>query len=227
MRLAVLAAFGCTPTAYTPPARPMPLSPAQIPERGKYDVQLDGNTSGSPLGPGIFGANLRYRHAVAEHVALVGDAGFARAHYAEDGGPDPDAGMGRAGAQWTAAVNEDVDAAVFGGVGAGYAPTAGGWASTDAGAIVSSNGRNVRLAAAIDAFFSQPFATRMFEVQSQMLRLPTTLGVMGLVGVEVGPRDRAIVGGLALAGLRAAATDAEPAHGDLFLGLGGGFRFGQ
>jgi len=227
MRAAVLLLVGCVPAAYAPPARVLPLSPAQIPRRGNFDLQLDGNTNGSALGPGVFGANLRYRQGMSEHVALVADAGFARAHYAEEGSPDPNAGMGRAGAQLATPVNEDLDAAAFAGVGAGYAPTAGGWASTDAGAIVTTTGSYVRVAAAIDGFYSQPFATKKFGVQGETLRLPTTYGVMGLLGLEVGPRDRAVVGGLALAGLHANANDVQPAQDDVFVGLGGGFRFGQ
>src|SRR5262245_51721655 len=98
-RIACLVLSGCAVTAYTPPARPMPLSPAQIPASGDFDVQVDGTTSGMVMGPGIWGGNVRYRRGLADHVAIVGDAGYMRAHFESDSPLDPSAYTARVGAQ--------------------------------------------------------------------------------------------------------------------------------
>jgi hypothetical protein len=214
----------CSVHAFTPPARPMPLSPAQAPARGETDVQLDGNASGEIMGPGVFAGNLRVRRGVSEGVALVGDAGILRADGDPDG-LDPRAATARVGVQVHGRAN-DIHVAVFGGAGGGHAPTAGSWASFDGGVVMSGTHRYVRPMFLVDMFVSEPFSTRTFPVGESMLRLPRTYGVQGLVGFDLGPRDRSLLLGFAVAQLWSRATDVSAGDSAGFFGLGGGFRFG-
>jgi hypothetical protein len=203
----------------------MPLGTAQAPARGRSDLQLDGNVTGEIMGPGIFAGNIRVRHGVSKRVALVGDVGMARAD-GESNGLDPRAGTARAGVHLHGDANEDVHAAVYAGAGGGYAPTAGGWASVDAGAVFTGNHRHVRPIFLVQVYGSQPIATRVFTVGDTMLRLPRTFGVQGLLGFDLGPRDRSLLLGLAIAQLSSSANDQQFARTETFFGLGAGFRFG-
>lgn len=222
--LAPLAA--CTTHAFTPSARPLPLGPAKTPTVGESDVQLDGNISGEVFGPGIYSGNVRYRRGVDENFAITGDAGFLRV----DGGgassdENPWAGLGRAGVQLGSTTGGDLDAAVFGGVGGGYAPAAGGWVSSDVGAMLAGTNRYVRPIFLVDAYASQPFATKTFMVGDESLRIPRTYGVQGLFGFELGPQKSAVLLGLALAQLWSTGNDVQEADSATFIGLGGGVRF--
>lgn len=217
-------AVGCSTHAFTPSARPMPLSPAQAPAPGEYDVQLDGNASGEVMGPGILAGNARYRRGVAEHVAVTGDLGFARADGAS-GDVNPHAGLARVGVQIHADATDEIVAAAFAGAGGGYAPAAGGWVSGDVGGMFSGTHRWVRPLLLVNVYASQPVATEVFAAGDEMLRLPRTLGVQGLFGFDLGPRDRSVMLGFAVAQLFASANDQQEAKSETFFGLGGGFRF--
>jgi hypothetical protein len=216
----------CTTHAFTPSARPLPLGPARIPTTGESDVQLDGNVSGEVFGPGIYSGNVRYRRGVDENLAVTGDAGFIRVD-GNNGSSDenPWAGLGRVGMQLAKETDGDLDAAVFGGVGGGYAPAAGGWLSSDVGAMLAGTNRYVRPIFLVDAYASQPVGTRTFMVGEDTLRLPRTYGVQGLFGFELGPQKSAVLIGLALAQLWSAANDVQEADSATFIGLGGGVRF--
>jgi hypothetical protein len=222
----LLGIAACTPRAFTPPARPLPLSSARTPAVGEGDVQLDGNASGEVFGPAIVAGNVRYRHGIADHVALTGDAGFVRVSGDdEDSNASPWAGLGRAGVQLATEANEDLDAALFAGIGGGYAPAAAGWLSTDVGVMLTGDNRHVRPIFLVDAYVAQPFATKVFEVQDEMLRMPRTAGLQGLFGFEFGPTRSAVLVGLALAQLWSAENDVQEASSSTFVGLGGGLRF--
>jgi hypothetical protein len=223
LAIAPLAIAACTPRAFAPPARPMPLGSARTPAVGEGDVQLDGNASGEVFGPGIVAGNARYRHGVADNVAVTADAGFVRV--SGDSTENPWAGLGRAGVQVASEANEDLDVAVFAGIGGGYAPAAATWASTDVGVMMSGDNKHVRPIFLVDAYFAQPFATKVFVVEDEMLRMPRTAGVQGLFGFEFGPKDRAVLVGFALAKLWSAANDVQEADSATFVGLGGGMRF--
>ena len=218
---------GCSTRAFTPPARPMPLSPAQTPKTGEYDVQVDGNANGAVFGPTLYTGNLRYRHGLSDQLSIVGDVGYARAEGHTADHLDPNAGTARVGGQLSAPAIDEIDAAVFAGVGGGYAPAAGGWGSVDVGGTLTGTHRYVRPMLVVNGYVSEPFATKVFTVTSEMLRLPRTFGAQGLVGLDLGPRDRAVLIGLAAAFLHGIATDVHEAEQDVFIGLGGGFRFGN
>lgn len=223
--LPVLATTACATHAFTPSARPMPLSPVEIPKPHEHDLQLDGNTSGEVMGPGIVSGNLRYRRGVDDHVAVTGDVGMLKVR--GDDGVSPNAGMTRVGVQVSGEATDELAATVFTGVGGGYSPIAGGWVSADTGFAIAGDHRYVRPILLVDAYASQPVGTNVFTVDDTKLRLPRTLGVQGLFGFDLGPRSRAVMLGLAVARLWSKANDVQMPLAETFIGLGGGFRFGD
>jgi hypothetical protein len=222
----VLVLGACSTHAFTPSARPMPMSPVEIPRPHEHDLQLDGNVAGEPLGPGISTGNVRYRRGVAEHVAVVGDTGIMRVDN-EGGSLNPYAGTARIGAQLSGDATDEMTATAFTGAGGGYSPVAGGWMSGDIGFAVSGDHRYVRPVMQVSAYVSQPVGTKVFSVNDTMLRLPRTWGLQGLFGFDLGPRATAVMLGLAFGQLWATANDKQEALSEMFLGLGVGFRFGQ
>lgn len=229
-----LIATACTPHAYTPSARPMPLSSAQAPSTGESDVQLDGNASGEVLGPGIVAGNVRYRRGLREDVAVVGDVGLLRVD-GNNHGQNPYAGTARVGVQVHAPANDDLHAAAFAGVGGGFAPTAGGFASVDVGGVLTGTHRYVRPVFVLDLYASEPIGAKGFVANEDNVgtgdemvdvKLPRTIGVQGLLGFDLGPRDRSALLGLAVAQLHTFENDVQEARSETFFGLGGGFRFG-
>lgn len=231
---ATLMATACTPHAYTPSARPLPLSSAQAPATGEADVQLDGNATGEVLGPGIFGGNVRYRRGVRDDLALVGDVGLLRVD-GENHGQNPYAGTARVGVQVHAPANDDLHAAAFAGVGGGFAPTAGGYASVDVGGMLTGTHRYVRPIFLLDVYASEPLGEKTFIADQDNIgtsdsmttvKLPRTVGVQGLLGFDLGRRDRSVLLGLAIAQLHTYENDVQEARSQTFFGLGGGFRFG-
>lgn len=225
----VLFGAACSTHAFTPSARPMPMSPVEIPKPQQHDLQIDGNIAGEPLGPGISTGNLRYRRGVAEHVAVVADTGLLRVDQGEDGGAslNPYAGTARIGAQFSGDATDEMEAAFFTGGGAGYSPVAGGWVSADAGFSFSGDHRYVRPVMQLSGYVSQPVGTKVFSVNDTMLRLPLTGGLQGLFGFDLGPRSRAVMLALAVGHLWTGANDKQEALSEMFVGLGVGFRFGQ
>ncbi len=223
--LPLLASMACATHAFTPSSRPMPLSPVEIPKPHEHDLQLDGNSSGEVMGPGIVSANVRYRRGIDEHVALTADAGMLKVH--GDDGVSPNAGMSRVGVQVSGDATDELVASVFSGVGGGYSPIAGGWVSADTGFAIAGDNRYVRPILLVDAYASQPVGAKVFTVDNTKLRLPRTLGVQGLFGFDLGPRSRAVMLGLAVARLWSQANDEQMALSETFIGLGGGFRFGN
>jgi hypothetical protein len=232
--LTTLAFAACTPHAYTPSARVMPLSSAEAPVTGEQDVQIDGNMTGEVFGPGVFAGNVRYRRGVRDDLALVGDVGLARVD-GNNMGQNPWATSARAGVQYHAPANDDLHAAAFAGAGAGFAPTAGGWASVDVGGVLTGTNRHVRPILVLDLYASAPLGARTFMAyednigapdDDELVKLPRTIGAQGLVGFDLGPRDRSVLLGLALARLHTFENDVQEARSETFIGLGGGFRFG-
>lgn len=218
-------AVACANHAFTPSARPLPLGPAQAPAPGEHDVQLDGNVSGEILGPTIHAGNARVRRGLTEHVALTADFGVARAA-GENVGLNPWASTARAGVHVHGDATDEIVAAAFAGAGGGYAPQAGGWVSGDVGGVLTGTHRYVRPVLQVSVYASQPVATKTFALGDEMLRLPRTFGVQGVLGFDLGRRDRAVLIGLAVAQLYAAPNDVQDALSETFIGLGGGFRFG-
>lgn len=235
LSLIVSAAAACTPHAYTPSARPMPLGTAQTPARGESDVQIDGHAQGEVLGPGIFAGNVRYRRGVKDNLAVVGDVGVARVD-GDSMGQNPYATTARAGVQVSAPhSNGDLVAAGFAGAGGGYAPTAGGWASVDVGGVLTGTNRHVRPIFLVDLYASQPIAAKSFMAYEdnyggadnvRTVMLPRTIGAQALAGFDLGPRDRSFLVGLAVAQLYTFENEVQEAKSETFFGLGGGFRFG-
>lgn len=232
--VSTLAFVACTPHAYTPSARIMPLSTAEAPATGEQDVQVDGNATGEVFGPGVFAGNVRYRRGVREDLAVVGDVGLARVD-GNNMGQNPWATSARVGVQYHAPANDDLHAAAFAGAGGGYAPTAGGYASVDVGGSLTGTNRYVRPIFVLDLYASEPLAAKTFMAYeddfgspdpAELVKLPRTIGAQGLVGFELGRREHAVLVGLALAQLHTFENDVQEAKSETFIGLGGGFRFG-
>lgn len=224
--LPVLLITACSTHAFTPSARPLPLSPVEIPKPHEHDIQLDGNVAGEVLGPGISTGNVRYRRGVAENVALVADTGLIRVDN-EGSTLNPYAGTARIGAQLAGDATDEMIAAVFTGAGGGYSPEAGGWMSGDVGFSVSGDHRYVRPVLQLSAYVSEPVGTKVFSVNDTMLRLPRTWGLQGLFGFDLGPRSSAVMLGLAIGHLWATANDKQAALSEMFIGMGVGVRFGK
>lgn len=211
----------------------MPLSTAQTPAQGEQDVQIDGHGQGEILGPGILAGNVRYRRGVSDDLAVVGDVGLARVD-GDNNGQNPYAGTARVGVQVHAPANDDLHAAVFAGAGGGFAPTAGGFASVDVGGVLTGTHRYVRPIFLLDLYASEPIGAKAFVARddagndSEMVdvKLPRTIGAQCLLGFDLGPRDRSVLIGLAIAKLHTFENDVQEARSETFFGLGGGFRFG-
>lgn len=213
----------------------MPLANAQAPARGEQDVQIDGNASGEALGAGIFDGNIRYRRGVRADLAITGDVGVLKVD-GDNNDQNPYAGTARVGVQVHAPTsNGDFHAAGFAGAGGGYSPTAGGFASVDVGGVLTGTNRYVRPIFLVALFGSEPIGEKSFMASKDNfggandivdVKLPRTIGVQGLFGFDLGPRDRSVVLGFAVATLHSYKNDVQDAQSDLFFGLGGGFRFG-
>jgi hypothetical protein len=233
LSVATISVAACTPHAYTPSSRPMPISAAQAPARGDYDVQIDGNASGEVLGASVENGNVRYRRGVRDDLAITGDVGLLHVH-GDRADQNPFAGMARVGVQYHAPANDDLHAAAFAGAGGGYSPTAGGFASVDVGGVLTGTHRYVRPIFVLDLYASEPLGAKPFSSseeeigvpdEMQTVMLPRTIGVQGLFGFELGPRDGAVVLGIAAAQLHSFENDVQAAESSTFFGLGGGFRF--
>jgi hypothetical protein len=203
----------------------MPLSPVEIPKPHEQDIQLDGNVTGEPMGPGITAGNVRYRRGVDDHLALTADVGMLKVD--GNNGLNPYAGTSRVGLQIAGDLIDDMTATLFTGVGGGHAPTAGSWVAADTGVAIAGDHRYVRPVLLVAGYAAQPVATKVFVVDDTRLRMPRTYGAQVLFGFDLGPRDRAVLLGLAFARLWSVANDTQMALAESFLGLGGGFRFGD
>jgi hypothetical protein len=213
----------------------MAISTAQAPARGEQDVQLDGNASAEAVGVGIYDGNVRYRRGVRDDLAITGDVGVLKVD-GDNHDQNPYAGTARVGVQVHGPTsNGDFHAAAFAGAGGGYSPTAGGFASVDVGGVLTGTNRYVRPIFLVDLYGSEPLGEKTFMASKDNfggaddlvdVKLPRTIGAQGLVGFDLGPRDRSAVIGLAVATLHSFKNDVQEAQSDLFFGLGGGFRFG-
>jgi len=125
---------GCSYQLVSPPARMVNLESAKTAAPGETVAGVHGAGYTAIFDPGAVVTNASVRRGVAENLEVDGDLSWARVSY--DGFPDIDRNIyaARAGAKMS---NRGGSAALFGGVGGGFAPAAGGFTAVDVGAAVS------------------------------------------------------------------------------------------
>jgi hypothetical protein len=221
--IAVLLA-ACASEAYTPSARPFPLESASGLPSGHQEVQVDVAGASNVFGPDIAIGNVRLRHAVRDDLSITADGGALNVSNGGEHGRT--GGTGRAGVVYHGD-NGEVAGGVFGGIGGGVSGV-GNWLTADTGVVVNGLGENVRPVAVLEAYVSEPVATQVFTVpdldSEVMRRLPRTLGLQALVGLQLGGAEYGLNVGLMMARLFADGTDVEEAHDDTFFGAGMGVR---
>ncbi|MFT5355026.1 MAG: hypothetical protein ACI9KE_002239 [Polyangiales bacterium] len=162
LKLPVVAALlltACSPHAFSPPGRTLPLETAAAVGVGNTAVQLEGGISAQVLGPGVVTASARVRHGVGEQTDLNVEGNFA---YFVDGDPQIDMHRGiysgRIGLKH--AFGEHF--ALTGGVGAGGS-AAGAFISPDFGFILSFENPYVVPFFSARVVLSQPMGAREVE----------------------------------------------------------------
>ena len=130
----VFALGGCSYQLVSPPARMVNLESAKTVAPGETVAGLHGAAYAAIFDPGAVVTNASVRRGVADNLEVDGDLTWARVTY--DGFPDIDRNIyaARLGAKMS---NQRGYAALFGGVGGGFAPAAGGFTAADAGVAIS------------------------------------------------------------------------------------------
>jgi hypothetical protein len=239
--LALIAA--CTPVAYAPPSRLISLDSPTAPRAGGTDVQAEVGRLGSIFGPDLVDGNLRTRYAIDDGLAVEGEAGVARVM--NEGNVYTETPSGNLRTQdatrtgYTARAgiirhgrDGSVRGAVTAGLGGGYAPIAGGWASADVGASVGGTNHWVRPWFAGDLAYNQPVSSRRFAVSNDDSETTLEMAANGMVrltiGLELGPENCALLLGFSVTTVLASSNgvlDNEPHDGNEgFLTLAAGFR---
>jgi hypothetical protein len=124
----------CSYQLVSPPARMINLESAKTVAPGETVGGLHGAAYGAIFGAGASIANATVRRGVADDLEVDADASWAHVDY--DGFPDIDRNIyvARVGAKLS---NKGGWAALFGGLGGGYAPAAGGFSALDVGGALS------------------------------------------------------------------------------------------
>jgi len=121
---------GCSYQLVSPPARMVNLESAKTVAPGETMAGLHGAGYATIFDPGAVVTNASVRRGVADNLEVDGDLSWARVTY--DGFPDIDRNIyaARAGAKMS---NDRGSVALFGGLGGGFAPAAGGFTAADLG----------------------------------------------------------------------------------------------
>jgi hypothetical protein len=211
------------------------------PAAGGTDVQIDGTIMGQLFGPEGLGGNARVRHTIEPGVSLEVDGGvFHVTNHAEAGQTfDRNAYTGRLGAvmhspnrRW----------AIGAGLGGGLSDTAGNWGAADVHGMVSGVHELIRPMLGVGLGYSAPFGDQTFMVHHTdedgisgdvTLQLPRNALVQVSVGLELGPRDRAVIIGASMLrfwlfedSVLSGPGAAEQLRDDAYLALGIGLRLG-
>jgi hypothetical protein len=132
--LATLATGGCSYVLVSPPARMVNLESAKTAAPGETVVGARAAGYTAIFNPAVALGSVGVRRGVEEGIEVSADATYARVYY--DGYPDIDRDIfaARVGGK---IANQGGSAALAGGVGAGFAPAAGGFGAVDVAGIVS------------------------------------------------------------------------------------------
>lgn len=154
---------GCSYQLVSPPARMVNLESAKTVAPGETMAGLHGAGYAAIFDPGAVVTNASVRRGVADNLEVDGDLSWARVTY--DGFPDIDRNIyaARVGAKMS---NAGGYAAVFGGVGAGFAPAAGGFTAADAGVAFSFPNCYVVPFANTMVFGSLPIGARQVDFRN-------------------------------------------------------------
>lgn len=156
---AVLFLTACSPHAFSPPGRTLPLETAAAVGAGNTGVQLEGGISTEILGPGLVHATARVRHGVGEQTDLNFEGNFA---YFIDGDEQNEAHRGiysgRLGIKHAFGDNF----ALTGGIAAGGS-AGGAFLSPDVGVIAGFENPYVVPFVSGRLILSQPISAREVE----------------------------------------------------------------
>lgn len=193
-------AGACAPRAVTPPSRTYVLDSPTAPDVGGTDVQLDAALVGEVFGPEAANGNARLRHTLEPGVSVEVDGGVL--HVTNVGeATDPDDRNAYTGRLGVLLSSPSRHWAAGAGLGGGLSRTGGNWGAADIHGMVSGAHPVIRPMLAVGLGYSAPFGERTFMVQSPdkeapgivTLRLPRNAFAQLSVGVELGPRDRALI----------------------------------
>jgi hypothetical protein len=151
---AILLAAACNHNVYTPPARAFGITSPQVLEDGETAVRANVSSSSQLFGPEIIAGSAGVRRGTANNVELVGDLSYAKVNEASAADSNRSIAMGRIGGK--VHPTESRNLAITAGIGGGYAPAAGMYASADLGVVVGYENRYVIPFASAGAYTSVP-----------------------------------------------------------------------
>ena len=200
------AASSCTPTPYAPPARFAQTDTAVMPAQGKTDVQGDLGVTAALFGPAFQHADGRVRFGATSRMVIETEGGAMQL----DRSSDTQRRDGYAGRVGVVQHGRDrpggMRRSVFGGVGGGFAPAAGTWASIDGGGGIAGSHRWARPFLSGDLAYNRPLARRTFSVADDGNETSTDYRVVlhqditlrGTFGLELGPSTSCLVLGASI-----------------------------
>jgi|GEM_PF-1199391 hypothetical protein len=154
---------GCSYQLVSPPARMVNLESAKTAAPGETVAGLHGAAYTGIFDPAVAIANASVRRGIADDVEVDGDLSWGRLSY--DGYPDINRNVyaARVGAKMS---NAGGWAAVFGGLGGGFAPAAGGFSAVDVGGTLSYPNCYVVPFANAMVFGSAPIGARQVDFRN-------------------------------------------------------------
>ncbi len=186
---ALLLATACSHNVYTPPSRAFAITSPKVLEEGKTVARANVSSSSQIFGPEIVAASAGFRRGTGNHVELVADVSYASVAEASAAGTNRNVTMGRLGGK--VHPTESKNLALTAGLGGGYAPAAGMYASADVGAVVGYENRYLIPFASAGAYTSVPIDPKEVDTTQpgdDVQRLDTpekTLGLTIGAGVKV------------------------------------------
>lgn len=208
------------------------------PAVGGTDVQLDIARLGAPQwGPQVIGGNARLRRTVKPGVSVEAETGVLRVINSNGSGARGEAGdrNGYTGRIGVLLHSRDRSMALGAGLGGGLSAAAGNWGAADVHGVIGGTHRHVRPMLGSGLGYSAPFGDETFVVREShgeqaTLRLPRNLFAHVSLGLELGPRDRALVVGASMVRfwLRDDSVVSPTSDGDheseVFFAIGAGLR---
>jgi hypothetical protein len=183
---------GCSYQLVSPPARMVSLESAHSAAPGETIVGARGAAYGALFDGGAAVGSAVVRHGVGQRVELDAEATYARVLDGDYPDIDRNIYVARGGFKMS---NAGEWGAVFGGVGGGLSPAAGGFAAVDLGAVVSYPNCYAVPFLGGALFGSQPVAAKRVDFKGTDGRVVAydtanlTFGVGADVGLEI-PLDR-------------------------------------
>ncbi len=190
----------CNHNVYTPPARAFAITSPQVLADGQTTVRANVSSSSQLFGPEIVAGSAGMRRGMSNNLELVADTSFAQVVEASAAGTNRNITMGRIGGK--AHPTESHNLAVTAGVGGGYAPASGAYASADVGAVVGFENRYLIPFASVGAFASVPLDPKEVNTtqpgdSEQRLDTPEkTLGLTIGVGLKIPLQTAALLLGM-------------------------------